>query len=139
VISPIASNLAGVSRWKCSKSDNPVTERSMQVKFVYCDLRIYWRSAVIFYRPFDKVIKNGKISAEGSRGGRCRKGERRPAAWRGAGDASKMGSLAAPQGVYAAFRLLPVPEDSGLPSLFALALAANSCFTLRAIASVSTL
>ena len=58
---------------------------------------------------------------------------------RGAGDTSKMGSLAAPQGVHAAFRLLPVPEDSGLPSLFAFALAANSCFTLRAIASVSTL
>jgi hypothetical protein len=28
----------------------------MQVKFVYCDLRIYWRSAVIFCRSFDKVI-----------------------------------------------------------------------------------
>jgi hypothetical protein len=49
-----------------------------------------------------------------------------------------VGSLAAPQGFYAALRLLPVSEDSGLASFWAFVLAADSCFTLRAIASVFT-
>jgi hypothetical protein len=81
-----------------------------------------------------------ELSAAGSKGERCRKGERRPAARRGAGYASKnVGSLAAPHVVYAALRLLPVPEVTGLASFLAFALAANSCFTFRAIASVSTL
>ena len=81
------------------------------------------------------------LSAADSKGGRCRKGERRPAARRGAKNANKKSGepCGSPYCLYAALRLLPVPDASGLASFLAFALAANSCFTLRAIASASTL
>ena len=40
----------------------------MQVRFVYCDPKIYWRSAIIFSRLFDKVISTRRDRSRSRQG-----------------------------------------------------------------------
>ena len=80
-------------------------------------------------------------SAAGSKGERCRKGERLPAS-RGSAfpsETERGEPFAGSPLAYAAFLAAGATLATAFGICFALTLVANSCFTLRAIASVSTL